>query len=146
MRRANAPTGSELDTPESHNTELLKNSYVIIGHCFDITIVWLALGDVLLNDLVATTASLSDGTTACSKINRFADALILLILAIKAYKVVLLKEAAERCQINDSQPPLMHILSTAKINPGCVNSSRGEFGCTQSFNRQIDNYDCGQPC
>ncbi|MFT4635260.1 MAG: hypothetical protein ACI854_001440 [Arenicella sp.] len=67
---------SELDTPESHKTELLKNSYVIIGHRFGTAIVLSALDDLLLNDLIATTASLSDSITACNKINRFADALI----------------------------------------------------------------------
>jgi hypothetical protein len=97
---------------ESHKTELFKNSYVIIGHSFGGAIVLSALHDVLLNDLVASNASLSDTTTECKKINRFADALILLNPAIEANKVVLLKEAAARCRFDDTQPPLMHILSS----------------------------------
>ena len=103
---------SELRKTESQKTELYKNSYVIIGHSFGGAIVLSALHDVLLNDLVASGVSVSDTQKACNKINRFADALILLNPAIEANKVVLLKEAAARCVFDGSQPPLMHILSS----------------------------------
>lgn len=98
--------------PELNKSELYKNSYVIIGHSFGGAIVLSALHDVLLNDLVASNASFSDTVRSCKKINRFADALILLNPAIEANKVVLLKEAAARCVFDETQPPLMHILSS----------------------------------
>jgi hypothetical protein len=97
---------------QNQRSELYKNSYVIIGHSFGGAIVLSALHDLLLNDLVASGVSVSDTQKTCDKINRFADALILLNPAIEANKVVLLKEAAARCVFDDSQPPLMHILSS----------------------------------
>jgi hypothetical protein len=96
----------------SDEDSLYKNSFVIIGHSFGGAIVLSALHDVLLNDLVAAGASFSDMPLACKKINRFADALILLNPAIEANKVVLLKEAAARCLFDAKQAPLMHVLSS----------------------------------
>ncbi|MBL4673033.1 MAG: hypothetical protein JKX81_12305 [Arenicella sp.] len=107
-----AQAGLQSRDSELHKAELYKNSYVIIGHSFGGAIVLSALHDVLLNDLVASSASISDTIGSCKKINRFADALILLNPAIEANKVVLLKEAAAQCLFDDSQPPLMHILSS----------------------------------
>ena len=89
-----------------------KNSYVIIGHSFGGAIVLSALHDVLLNDLIAARTSFKETAQTCSKVSRFADALILLNPAIEANKMVLLKEAAARCQFDHNQAPLMHILSS----------------------------------
>lgn len=91
---------------------LYKNSYVIIGHSFGGAIVLSALHDVLLSDLVAANTSYSETPLPCKKIERFADALILLNPAIEANKVVLLKEAAARCTFDNNQAPLMHVLSS----------------------------------
>jgi len=89
-----------------------KNSYVIIGHSFGGAIVLSALHDVLLNDLIAARTSFKETAQSCKKVNRFADALILLNPAIEANKMVLLKEAAARCKFDHNQAPLMHILSS----------------------------------
>ncbi len=97
---------------DNQGQALYKNSYVIIGHSFGGAIVLSALHDVLLKDLVAANSSHSETSLSCKKINRFADALILLNPAIEANKVVLLKEAAARCVFDSTQAPLMHILSS----------------------------------
>lgn len=89
-----------------------KNSYVIIGHSFGGAIVLSALHDVLLNDLIAARTSFEEAAQLCKKVDRFADALILLNPAIEANKMVLLKEAAARCHFDHTQAPLMHILSS----------------------------------
>jgi len=104
-----------------------KNSYVIIGHSFGGAIVLSALHDVLLKDLVAASTSLSHDPLPCEKINRFADALILLNPAIEANKVVLLKEAAARCVFGKDQAPLMHVLSSDGDNATRVFFPLGEY-------------------
>ncbi|MFT5571749.1 MAG: hypothetical protein ACI9FR_000669 [Cryomorphaceae bacterium] len=89
-----------------------KNSYVIIGHSFGGAIVLSALHDVLLKDLVAANTSVGGGPNPCARVNRFADALVLLNPAIEANKVILLKEAAARCSFENDQNKLMHVLSS----------------------------------
>ena len=79
------------DNSDASGSDLYKNNYVIIGHSFGGAIVLSALHDVLLKDLVAANPSFSGEPIECNKINRFADALILLNPAIEANKVVLLK-------------------------------------------------------
>lgn len=91
---------------------LYKNTYVIIGHSFGGAIVLSALHDVLLNDLIEADTSLDQGPNTCDNINRYADGIILLNPAIEANKVIQLKEAAARCLFDNSQPKLMHVLSS----------------------------------
>jgi len=112
---------------DDRGQELYKNSYVIIGHSFGGAIVLSALHDVLLNNLVAANPSLSESPQACSKIRRFADALILLNPAIEANKVILLKEATARCIFDSEQVPLMHILSSDGDNATRVFFPLGEY-------------------
>ena len=97
---------------DSSDSILYKNTYVIIGHSFGGAIVLSALHDVLLADLVAANPLLYRESPECQKIKRFADALVLLNPAIEANRAILLKEAAARCQFNDDQPKLMHVLSS----------------------------------
>ncbi len=106
---------------------LSKNSYVIIGHSFGGAIVLSALHDVLLKNLVEANPSISDEPSICNKINRFADALILLNPAIEANKAVLLKEAAARCVFDEHQPPLLHVLSSDGDNATRVFFPLGEY-------------------
>lgn len=92
---------------------LPKNSYVIIGHSFGGAIVLSALHNVLLHDLIQASGGLrANNFQACDKVKRFADGIILLNPAIEANKIILLKEAAARCQFKGDQPTLMHIIST----------------------------------
>jgi len=112
---------------QTDNQSLYKNSYVIIGHSFGGAIVLSALHDVLLKDLVAANTSISETPMRCKKINRFADALILLNPAIEANKVVLLKEAAARCVFDRTQAPLLHVLSSDGDNATRVFFPLGEY-------------------
>ena len=91
---------------------LYKNTFVIIGHSFGGAIVLSALHDVLLNDLIEADTRLDEGPHECDNVNRYADGIILLNPAIEANKVILLKEAASRCLFDNSQPKLMHVLSS----------------------------------
>lgn len=100
---------------EAHDAKqnLPKNSYVIIGHSFGGAIVLSAIHDVLLHELIQAAGSMrSSRQNTCKKVKRFADGIVLLNPAIEANKIILLKEAAARCQFNDDQPTLMHIVST----------------------------------
>jgi len=93
--------------------QLPKNSYVIVGHSFGGAIVLSAIHDVLLHELIkAAGAMRSRDVQQCSKVKRFADGIVLLNPAIEANKVILLKEAAARCQFDEYQPTLMHVVST----------------------------------
>jgi len=112
---------------DSADQDLYRNSYVIIGHSFGGAIVLSALHDVLLKDLVASSTSISDTPAPCQKINRFADALILLNPAIEANKVVLLKEAAARCIFDEDQAPLLHVLSSDGDNATRIFFPLGEY-------------------
>lgn len=112
---------------QTDNQDLYKNSYVIIGHSFGGAIVLSALHDVLLKDLVAANTSISETPVRCKKINRFADALILLNPAIEANKVVLLKEAAARCVFDKNQAPLLHVLSSDGDNATRIFFPLGEY-------------------
>jgi len=112
---------------DEQEQELYKNNYVIIGHSFGGAIVLSALHDVLLNDLVASNMSVFDKPLPCNKINRFADALILLNPAIEANKVVLLKEAASRCRFDKNQAPLLHVLSSDGDNATRVFFPLGQY-------------------
>ena len=96
----------------SGNNILYKNNYVIIGHSFGGGIVLSALHDVMLKDLVSANPLVMNESKKCQKIKRYADALVLLNPAIEANKVILLKEAASRCDFGDDQPKLMHVLSS----------------------------------
>lgn len=94
-----------------------KNTYIVIGHSFGGAIVLSAMHDVLLNNLIAATAgqrASQDSTqrVKCKNIKRFADGIFLVNPAIEANKVVLLKEAAGRCQFPPDQASLIRILST----------------------------------
>ena len=96
---------------------LHKNNYVIIGHSFGGAIVLSAMHDILLRDLIdARPVMPIDGVVDCSKVNRFADALVLLNPAIEANKVIQLKEASARCRFGDEQPKLMHVLASEADN------------------------------
>jgi len=100
---------------EQHDAQqrLPKNSYVIIGHSFGGAIVLSAMHDVLLHELIQSAGAMrSSNTNTCAKVKRFADGIVLLNPAIEANKIILLKEAAARCQFNNDQPTLMHIVST----------------------------------
>lgn len=114
-------------SPSPTSNELSKNSYVIIGHSFGGAIVLSALHDVLLKDLLAANPSIAGTPQLCNKINRFADALILLNPAIEANKGVLLKEAAARCIFDENQPPLLHVLSSDGDNATRVFFPIGEY-------------------
>ncbi len=96
---------------------LHKNNYVIIGHSFGGAIIVSALHDLLLRDLISARPVIPiDGTIDCKKVNRFADALVLLNPAIEANKVIQLREAAARCKFDDKQPRLMHVLASEADN------------------------------
>lgn len=104
---------SELDNQRPQH----KNNYVIIGHSFGGGIVLSALHDVLLRDLIGARPVLPiEGVVDCSKVNRFADALVLLNPAIEANQVIQLKEASARCAFGDEQPKLMHVLASEADN------------------------------
>lgn len=99
------------------NGPLHKNNYVLIGHSFGGAIIVSALHDLLLRDLIGARPILPiDGIAECKKVNRFADALVLLNPAIEANKVIQLKEASARCQFGEEQPKLMHVLSSEADN------------------------------
>ena len=97
--------------------DLPKNNYVIVGHSFGGAIVLRAMHDVLLHDLIQAAGRLrGQSSQVCDKVKRFADGILLLNPAIEANKIILLKEAAARCQFSSNQPPLMHIISTDADN------------------------------
>ena len=66
----------------------------------------------MLKDLVSANPLIINEPQQCNKINRYADAVVLLNPAIEANKAILLKEAAGRCQFGPDQPTLMHVLSS----------------------------------
>ena len=105
----------QFDDPSDKNP-LYKNNYVIIGHSFGGAIVLSALHDVMLKDLVAANPLITKESGQCEKINRYADALVLINPAIEANKVILLKEAAARCNFDNDQSTLMHVLSSNADN------------------------------
>jgi hypothetical protein len=96
---------------------LYKNTFVIIGHSFGGAIVLSALHDVILADLIAAHRMkvMKDGEF-CQKVRRFADGVILINPAIEANRVILLREAAAKCQFEDDQPKLMHVISSEADN------------------------------
>ena len=91
---------------------MYKNTFVVIGHSFGGALVLSALHDVLLHEMIsATGGERAEQAIACRKVSRFADGVILLNPAIEANRIILLKEAASRCQF-DEQPTLLHVLSS----------------------------------
>ncbi len=92
---------------------LYKNTFVVIGHSFGGAIVLTALHDVLLTELIAANGEKRRLNLAqCAKVKRYADGIILINPAIEANRVILLREAAAKCQFGADQAELLHVLSS----------------------------------